>query len=570
MVPCGRLPVAVEEPNSSHTSSPMKESSDQAAANQDLSSGLNRRQRKAAKRAALRRSDTPADGSSCAEHSNVVADLKEADPVLSKNPMPEVSGSHLNKRDRKAAKRAASKASGPPAENDIQEGTGQRRADGQTQETLLENDHRHVSSFDKSQGVAQRQDTTTSTSAKNVVTKKAVKKGAGSTSTSSQSPKNPKTPPQDGPQAYSTWTRGSSPSSTSSHAKMPRTNNTKSTQPTDVIKNMNRHSTAKSTGQAFAGQNPLVGNRIDFGHHISHIELNVCTRLASKLKTLRQFSTWRPISGFSPDSVLRGELSFLVLPAGDGNCAYRAMLIGLLEAAAIADDSSRRSLVQQIDLLYKQLPEWARSSFSRTSNVAFGYGMLKALLINKQKWSMEEVVAVCCSQMESDSMLLFLKAIIAANMAANELMEIWQFEIRPKLPMLYRGWSLQQMVRICVLPLAGPRSDVLWGCRFGGHTELGVLANALGSCSAQSSRPKATLALVDKAEADQSPDQAVLSMPTKRRSHTEQPLRYQGHLAAHPSLLSPPGFGLITVLGPAAACTTLTAGQGTQADQLDS
>lgn len=112
-----------------------------------------------------------------------------------------------------------------------------------------------------------------------------------------QSPKNPKTPPQDGPQAYSTWTRGSSPSSTSSHAKMPRTNNTKSTQPTDVIKNMNRHSTAKSTGQAFAGQNPLVGNRIDFGHHISHIELNVCTRLASKLKTLRQFSTWRPISG---------------------------------------------------------------------------------------------------------------------------------------------------------------------------------------------------------------------------------------------------------------------------------
>lgn len=34
MVPCGRLPVAVEEPNSSHTSSPMKESSDQAAANQ--------------------------------------------------------------------------------------------------------------------------------------------------------------------------------------------------------------------------------------------------------------------------------------------------------------------------------------------------------------------------------------------------------------------------------------------------------------------------------------------------------------------------------------------------------
>lgn len=58
---------------------------------QDLAPGLNRRQRKAAKRAVLRQSDTPADGSSCAEHSNVVADLKEADPVLSKNSTPEVS-----------------------------------------------------------------------------------------------------------------------------------------------------------------------------------------------------------------------------------------------------------------------------------------------------------------------------------------------------------------------------------------------------------------------------------------------------------------------------------------------
>lgn len=71
---------------------------------------------------------------------------------------------------------------------------------------------------------------------------------------------------------------------------------------------------------------------------------------------------------------------------------------------------------------------------------------MQALLINKQKWSMEEVVAVCCSQMESDSMLLFLKAIIAANMAANELMEIWQFEIRPKLPMLYRSGILQNSI----------------------------------------------------------------------------------------------------------------------------
>lgn len=37
-----------------------------------------------------------------------------------------------------------------------------------------------------------------------------------------------------------------------------------------------------------------------------------------------------------------------------------------------------------------------------------------------------------------------------------------------------------QMVRSCVLPLAGSASNVLWKWRHGGHTELHVLAKALG------------------------------------------------------------------------------------------
>lgn len=65
------------------------------------------------------------------------------------------------------------------------------------------------------------------------------------------------------------------------------------------------------------------------------------------------------------------------LTAGDGNCAYRALLIGLLEAAAAADDCTRQSLVQQVEKLYRELPVWARSSFDGSSNVAFGYGVLK-------------------------------------------------------------------------------------------------------------------------------------------------------------------------------------------------
>ena len=71
------------------------------------------------------------------------------------------------------------------------------------------------------------------------------------------------------------------------------------------------------------------------------------------------------------------EVNHPALTAGDGNCAYRSILVGLLEAAAAADDYTRQALVQQIEKLYKGLPEWARSSFSANCNVAFGYGLLK-------------------------------------------------------------------------------------------------------------------------------------------------------------------------------------------------
>ena len=57
---------------------------------------------------------------------------------------------------------------------------------------------------------------------------------------------------------------------------------------------------------------------------------------------------------------------------------------------------------------------------------------------------MEDIAAVCCSQMESDSMLLVVKAIIAANMALDpdlgEVMETWRSHfMRPRLPVLYRS-----------------------------------------------------------------------------------------------------------------------------------
>ena len=65
-----------------------------------------------------------------------------------------------------------------------------------------------------------------------------------------------------------------------------------------------------------------------------------------------------------------------VFAAGDGNCAYRALLMGLLEAAVAADDYTRQSLVQQVKKLRRELPVWASSSFDASSNVAYGYDVL--------------------------------------------------------------------------------------------------------------------------------------------------------------------------------------------------
>lgn len=59
---------------------------------------------------------------------------------------------------------------------------------------------------------------------------------------------------------------------------------------------------------------------------------------------------------------------------------------------------------------------------------------MQALVVNAQKRSVDEMAAICCSQAESDSMLLFLRAIVAAAMAADDMMEMWALPIRDELP----------------------------------------------------------------------------------------------------------------------------------------
>ena len=60
------------------------------------------------------------------------------------------------------------------------------------------------------------------------------------------------------------------------------------------------------------------------------------------------------------------------------------------------------------------------------------------LISNDQDMTVEEMAGICCQQTESDSMLLFLRAVSAARMAADELMELWEQPIREAIPAAYR------------------------------------------------------------------------------------------------------------------------------------
>ena len=125
---------------------------------------------------------------------------------------------------------------------------------------------------------------------------------------------------------------------------------------------------------------------------------------------LLQLSAALPLSNPHPTYSIVGltllacwsfALSALLDAAGDGNCAYRAVLMGILEGAAAADDYSRMMLGQQLGELYRKLPEWARSSFNGKSNVAYGHGLLKASACTLEwasSWSSPSCGFVVCHQ----------------------------------------------------------------------------------------------------------------------------------------------------------------------------
>ena len=63
---------------------------------------------------------------------------------------------------------------------------------------------------------------------------------------------------------------------------------------------------------------------------------------------------------------------------------------------------------------------------------------MQALIINQSSMTAEDMADVCCRHMESDSMLLFLRAVAASKMTAEEDTEMWACVIREALPETYR------------------------------------------------------------------------------------------------------------------------------------
>lgn len=64
--------------------------------------------------------------------------------------------------------------------------------------------------------------------------------------------------------------------------------------------------------------------------------------------------------------------------------------------------------------------------------------IMQTLIVNQQGMTMNQVADVCCRRMESDSMLLFLRAVAASRMAADKDSEAWGGLIREVLPISYR------------------------------------------------------------------------------------------------------------------------------------
>ena len=67
---------------------------------------------------------------------------------------------------------------------------------------------------------------------------------------------------------------------------------------------------------------------------------------------------------------------YLAVRAGDGDCAYRGMVVGLVEAAARADGPTWQALLQQVKLC-RQLPLWGLHSQCGGSTLPFDNASLK-------------------------------------------------------------------------------------------------------------------------------------------------------------------------------------------------
>ncbi|KAL3159946.1 OTU domain, ubiquitin aldehyde binding [Trebouxia sp. C0009 RCD-2024] len=222
----------------------------------------------------------------------------------------------------------------------------------------------------------------------------------------------------------------------------------------DVVRRA-KHSKSSAPSPSFytAVTTPLVGRKVDFSVLTERFPTGHA-RLA-ELNKLR--------SGSQPYKFYRSI-------RGDGECFYRAMLVGLVESLSAAAPKKTQTFIRRLTTLHGSLPNW-----TRTLKVDYGFHLLAALLANVGKLPVADLVLACQQQIESNRMVMFLRAITAAG-----IMETGD-EHLPVLQCLTdsEGASVEQICQRFVLPLAGSPAGDFFSLRQADQLHIQTLCEKL-------------------------------------------------------------------------------------------
>ncbi|KAL0042512.1 hypothetical protein WJX79_001978 [Trebouxia sp. C0005] len=156
---------------------------------------------------------------------------------------------------------------------------------------------------------------------------------------------------------------------------------------------------------------------------------------------------------------------------GDGDCGFRAILVAILLQACCCGPTVGASMAARMMALFSALPDWTCSPA-----VIAGYHTLKGLLHNPCGKSVKEVLSVCKQQRPSDDMVSLLRAITAKGFLDKATQYLpWVQDHTDCL-----GLPMDYICSECVLPLASTSTDGQSERRWAHEAHMFILAEVLG------------------------------------------------------------------------------------------